>query len=69
MNENPVWANDYMAIPKEFVSENKHVTLAADVFFVDGLPFLLTISRRIKFVTAEHCPVRTAKALSNHLSK
>ncbi len=36
------------------------ITLAADVFFVDGTAFLLTVARRIKFVTAEHVPVRTA---------
>jgi len=64
----PVVEN-YVAIPRDFVLANKHLTLAADVFFVDGIPFLLTLSRRVKFVTAEHCPVRTAVALSNHMKK
>ena len=64
----PVVEN-YVAIPRDFVLANKHLTLAADVFFVDGIPLLLTISRRIKFVTSEHCPVRTAVALSNHVKK
>ena len=62
----PVVEN-YVAIPRDFVLANKHLTLAADVFFVEGIPFLLTLSRRVKFVTAEHCPVRTAVALSNHM--
>ena len=48
---------------------NKVITLAADVFFADGIPFLLTLSRRIKFVTAEHVPSRTAKNLAKHLTR
>ena len=60
---------DYVAVPRELVQASKRMTLAADVFFVDGIPFLVTISRRIKFVTSEHCPVRTAVALSNHIKK
>ena len=43
------------------------ITLAADVFFVDGTAFLLTVARMMKFVTAEHVPVRTAMSLSKHL--
>jgi hypothetical protein len=48
---------DYVAVPHLLVEANSIVTLAADVLFVDGTAFLLTVSRRIKFVTAEHVPV------------
>ena len=48
---------NYVAILKDFVLANKHLTLTADVFFADGIPFLLMLSRRVKFVTSEHCPV------------
>ena len=58
---------DYVAVPWSLVDANKTVTIAADVFFVDGTAFLLTVARRIKFVTAEHVPVRTALSLSKHL--
>ncbi len=54
---------DYVAIPQEVVEANTAVTLAADVFFVDGTAFLMTASRKIKFVTVEHVPVQTAKCL------
>jgi len=64
----PVVKN-YVVIPKDFVLANKHLTLVADVFFVDGIPFLLTLSRRVKFVTSEHYPVCTAAVLSNHMKK
>ncbi len=42
---------DYVAVLRELVQANKRMTLAADVFFVDGTAFLLTVSRRIKFVS------------------
>jgi hypothetical protein len=60
---------DYVAVPRSLVDANKTVTLAADVFFVDGTAFLLTVARRIKFVTAEHVPVRTALSLSKHMKR
>jgi hypothetical protein len=58
---------DYVAVPHELVQANKRMNLAADVFFVDGTAFLLTVSWRIKFVTAEHLPTRTAVSLSKHM--
>ena len=54
---------------QSLVDVNKALTLAADVFFVDGTAFLLTVVRRIKFVTAEHLPVRTALSLSKHMKR
>ena len=45
------------------------MTLAADVFFVDGTAFLLTVSRRIKLVMAEHLSTRTAVSLSKHMKR
>jgi len=59
---------DYVAVPRELVAANKTMPLVADVFFVDGTAFLLTASRRIKFVMAEHLPVRTALSLSKHMT-
>jgi hypothetical protein len=60
---------DYVAVPRSLVDANKALSLAADVFFVDGTAFLLTVARRIKFVTAEHLPVRTALSLSKHMKQ
>ena len=59
----------YVAVPRDFVLNNKYITLAADVFFVDGIPILLTLSRKIKFITTEYTPVRTAKQLSKSIKK
>jgi hypothetical protein len=60
---------DYVAVPRAVVEQNKVVTMAADVFFVDGTAFLITASQRIKFITAEHVQVRTATSLSKHLTR
>ncbi len=49
----PVMA-DYVEVPPLLVQNNKVVTIAADVFFVNGTTFLITVSWRIKFVMAEH---------------
>jgi hypothetical protein len=60
---------DYVAVPCTLVEANKVITLAADVFFMDGTAFLLTVGQRLKFVTAEHVPVRTATSLSKHIKQ
>ncbi len=60
---------DYVAVPCLLVEQNGIVTMAADVFFVDGMAFLVTLSRRIKFITMEHVPVRMAISLSKHITR
>jgi hypothetical protein len=60
---------DYVAVPRMLMESIKIVTLAVDVFFVDGMAFLITLSRKIKFVTAKHLPMRTATSLSKHLNQ
>ena len=37
--------------------------------FVNNIPFLITMSRKIKFITVEHIPTRTAKQLSKGLKR
>jgi hypothetical protein len=44
---------EYVEIPKDIVALNRDVTLTADVMFVDGLGFLVTTSRNIKFTMNE----------------
>jgi hypothetical protein len=50
-------------IPKQILEANASVSLSADVFFVNKIPFFATISRNIKFTTTENIPMRTAKQL------
>jgi hypothetical protein len=58
---------DYVDVPQSIVQISKIMTLAVDVFFVDGTPFLITVSCRIKFITAEYMQTRTAESLCKHL--
>ena len=46
--------SDRVAIPREFQLFHKSVTLVADVLFLNGIPFLIKLSRKISFVTAEN---------------
>ena len=54
---------------KATIEANKVIMLVADVFCVEGTAFFLTIARRMKFVTGEHVPVRTATSLNKHLKQ
>ena len=45
------------------------VTLTANVMFVTGFPFLVTLSCRIRMLTMEHTPSRTAKQLGSLITK
>jgi hypothetical protein len=61
-------SNRYVSVPTKIVEQNKIVTLVADVFFVDGIAFLLSVSRQIMLITAEHVTIRMARSLSKHLA-
>ena len=41
-------------VPPDILSLHKNVTLYVDIFFVDKLVFLLSISKHIKFLTVQH---------------
>ena len=45
------------------------VTLTEDVMFVNGVPFLVTFSRKIQLFTFQFFPSRTSVQLSIHLTK
>ena len=43
--------------------------MESDVFFVNGIAFLLTVARKLKSVTVEHTLVNTAKSLVKHIKR
>jgi hypothetical protein len=59
----PVVTN-YVEIPRVILERHQRVTLAVDVMFVNGVPFLVSVLRGINLVTAEYTPSRTAKQLA-----
>ena len=55
---NPV-AKDFVKVPTELLKLHKEVFLTADIFFVNKIPFFLTLSRRICFTAVNHLSDRT----------
>jgi hypothetical protein len=60
---------DYVEILKEILDMNKAVTIAANVMFVNELPFVVTISPKIKFTTTEYVPSQSQPNLVKSLIK
>ena len=60
---------EYVAVPKELVSRHKFISMAADMLFVDGIAFVLTVARKLKFVTVEHTLVCTANSPVKHIKR
>jgi hypothetical protein len=52
-----------VSFPLEIMGRYKRLTLCVDVMFVNKIPFLVTISRKLKFGTAEMILNRTAKTI------
>ncbi len=50
---------DIISIPKEIHKLHKEVTLTIDIFFVNKIPFFLTLSRVLYFTTMTHLPNRS----------
>ena len=61
--------DDIVAIPPELTRAQKHVELFVDIFYVNGITFLSTLSRHIKYRTATHILDRTVKQYTAALSK
>jgi hypothetical protein len=60
---------EYVNIPPEIISMNKNVTLSADIMFVNGLPFMISVSRKIKMTTSEHVPNGREASLAKSLKR
>ena len=50
----------YVSIPANLITAHRYLTLVADVMFVSGLPFFITLLRDDRFVTVQFVPCRTA---------
>ena len=47
----------------------KIVTFTVDLMFVNGVPFLVTLSQKIRLFTVDFLPIRNAAQLISHLTK
>jgi hypothetical protein len=56
-------AKDFVKVPKDLLKLHRDVTLTADIFFVNKIPFFLTLSRKISFTAVNHLSDRTTKTI------
>jgi hypothetical protein len=52
-------ARDYVKVPMDLMKLHKEVLLTTDIFFVDKIPFFLTLSQKIYFTAVNHLTDRT----------
>ena len=52
-------SRDYVKVPLEMLKLHYEVFLTADIFFVNKIPFFLTLSRKICFTAVNHLANRT----------
>jgi hypothetical protein len=52
-------ARDYVKVPMELMNLHKEVFLTTYIFFVNNIPFFLTLSRKICFTAVNHLADRT----------
>ena len=55
-----VVARDFIKVPMKLMNLHKEVFLMADIFFVNKIPFFLTMSQKICFTAINHLMDRTA---------
>ena len=51
-------AGDLVKIPREYKLLQKSVFITADIFFVNGAPFFITLSHKIDFLGISQLPGR-----------
>jgi hypothetical protein len=52
-------AKDFVKVPNDLLKLHKEVFLTVDIFFVNKIPFFLTLSRKICFTAVNHLADRT----------
>ena len=60
-----VVALDHIKIPKDIANLKKTVFLTADIFFVNGIPFFISLSRKIDFTGVSHLKGRMTATIVN----
>ena len=58
-----------LAVLKPIFDNHKHVTLSADIFYLDGILFFFTISRNVQFKTVDHIKTKPMISYSDASNK
>jgi hypothetical protein len=59
----------YMQIPRAILHRHRLVTLTVDCMFMNCVPFLVSMSRGLNLIMAEHTPSRTAKNIAAGITR
>jgi hypothetical protein len=60
---------EYVQTPRMILDWHRIVTLAVDGMFMNGVSFLVSMSRGLNLITAKHTPSQTAKNLAAGISR
>ena len=60
---------DFVHIPCAVLERHRQVVLMADVMFVNGVPFLVSVARGLNLITAKFLPTHTAKSLGSTIDQ
>ena len=60
---------NYVAIPREILESCKKLDVSTDIMLINKLPFLVSISRRLKFTTIEYLSSMNEIALVTSINK
>ena len=60
---------EYVEIPREILESCTELEVLTDIMFINKLPFLVSISRRLKITTIEYLSSKTEKVLVNSINK
>ena len=60
---------DYVEIPREIFKSRKELEVSTDIIFINKLPFLVSISRRLNFTVIEYLSSKNEIALVFSLIK
>ena len=65
----PSVVTDYVEIPREILESRKDLEVLTEIMFINKLPFLVSISRRLDFATIEYILRKNKTALVTSINK
>ena len=61
--------SDYVAVPPQILSANQHIMISGDIFFINKVPFLTTISQTIWLTTTHYLANQKPSTILKGLKK
>ena len=60
---------DYADIPREILESRKELEVSMDIMFMKKIPFLVSISQRLKFITVDYLSSKNEIELVTSINK